>query len=86
LVAAASSPPMWMNGPGVSRASSPTTSETNSYVTGLSMQSVLKPTSIPVWSGVAFPSQESSGYDDRAAWTCPGISISGTTSTYRAAA
>src|SRR5690349_20583895 len=60
VVTCASSPPRCRYSPGVSSASSLTTSCTNLYVISLSMQSELKPTSVPVYSGGATPSQFSS--------------------------
>ncbi len=56
----ASSPPMWRYLPGVSAASSRITSSTKSYVISLPTHSELKPTSVPVYSGGATPSQLSS--------------------------
>jgi hypothetical protein len=83
-----SSPPMWMNGPGVIAASSRTTSSTNLYTTSLSWQSALHPTRVPVYSpglgalgdgcGIG-RLQPSSGYAAIAACVCAGTSISGTT-------
>ncbi len=55
------------------------TSSRNSYVISASVQSELKPTSVPVYSSGATPSQLSSAYDESAALVCPGMSISGTT-------
>ena len=80
------SPPMWMYGPGVIAANSRITSSTNRYVISLPMHSELYPTSVSVRGGGATPSQVSSGYATCAAFTCPGMSISGTIVTYRAAA
>ena len=48
--------------------------------------SELKPTCSPMYSGGATPVQFNSGYDDRAAFVWPGVSISGTTVMYRACA
>ena len=50
------------------------------------MHSELKPTSIPVYGGGALPSHASFAYDESAALTWPGMSISGTTSTNRSRA
>ncbi len=66
--------------------SSRTTSSTNAYVSSLRMQSELKPTSMPVYGAGATPSQASRPYDESAAFTCPGMSTSGTTSTNRSRA
>jgi hypothetical protein len=50
------------------------------------MASELNPTSIPVYGARAIPSEASSPYAESAAFTWPGMSISGTTSTNRSAA
>ena len=77
---------MWMYGPGVKAATSRTTSSTNAYVSSFRMQSEVKPTSMPEYGALAMPSQFSFAYEDSAALTCPGMSISGTTSTNRSRA
>ncbi|GAA2877016.1 hypothetical protein GCM10020220_078330 [Nonomuraea rubra] len=76
----ASSPPMCRYGPGVSTATSPSTSATNRHVT--SARGSRNGTS--GWAGSSSP--PSSGYARTAASTCPGMSISGTTVTKRSAA
>ena len=74
-----SSPPMCRYGPGVIAASSPSTSSRNLKVISLSKQKLLKPTSMPVYSGGATPLQFSSGYEACAALLWLGMSISGMT-------
>ncbi|KUO20159.1 hypothetical protein AQJ91_15340 [Streptomyces dysideae] len=64
----------------MSAAISRTTSSTKSYVISFGTHSELKPTSVPVQSGGATPSQFSSAYEARAALVWPGMPISGTTS------
>ena len=71
---------------GTSAPISRTTSSTKAYTESRSTHSALKPTRVPVYGGGATPSQLRPGYDASAAFVCPGTSISGTITTWRAAA